>query len=232
MPGIVPMIEPAAATRVGETAIVLPDPERTLTDPIFRPGIAWHPGATVILLEVRALPAQTLVVRAPATSAVRGIDIPPLGPVTRLLELSPLPFGDATRAVFAELRAVPTFYVGLPFTSLPDDDLVEIGADLGTVGAATSAWIGAVFPDGVTRIPSAWIELIAARPATPPRAGPGRCRRGCSTSSRSSPTIRWTASRRSSPGRPGRSSTSALSSETTRSPCNRSSSWRGPSRTP
>jgi phosphatidylserine/phosphatidylglycerophosphate/cardiolipin synthase-like enzyme len=158
------MITPEAAMRVGETRIVLPDRERSMTDPVFRPGIARHSTSTVILLQVRALPAQTLAVRAPATSAVRRItDIPPLGAeaLTTLLELSPLPFGDDARALFAALQAVPTFYLGVPSATVVDDDLVEIGAELGTVSGDVSAWIGAVFPDGTARVPAAWIESIA-----------------------------------------------------------------------
>src|SRR5262249_54628053 len=127
---------------------------------------------TAILLEVRARPTEALVVRAPVTAAVRIIDIPPLGALSTLIELSPLPFGDDARAFFAALRAVPTFYFGVPFSSLADDDLVEIGAELGTIGGATSVWIGAVFPDGVTRIPSGWIELIASALAVVEPANP------------------------------------------------------------
>lgn len=165
MPGVVPMIAPTAAALVGETAIVLPDRERTLADPIFRSGIARHPKSTVILLQLRARPGQTLVVRAPTTSAVRKITDISLdaGALNTLLELSPLPFGDDARALFAALHAVPTFYFGVPSPSVAEDDLVQIDAELGAVSGDTSVWIGAVFPDGATRVPSAWIELIADR---------------------------------------------------------------------
>lgn len=177
MPGIAPMITLAAATRVGETAIVLPDPPRTLTDPVFRPGVARHPKSTVILLQVRALPAQTLAVLAPAAAAVRRITIPPLGAnnLTTLLELSPLPFSDDARALFAQLGSVPTFYLGVPSPAVADDEFVAIGAQLGTVSGDTPAWIGAVFPDGVTRVPSAWIAAIAGALAVvdPGNAWPG-----------------------------------------------------------
>jgi phosphatidylserine/phosphatidylglycerophosphate/cardiolipin synthase-like enzyme len=153
------MIAASAAVRVGETTLVLPDPERALTDPIFRPGVARHPAATVILLEVRAQPAQTLAVHAPATSAVRRITIPPLGSLTSLLELSPIPFSDDATRLFSRLGTVPTFYLGL-LSPADDDDLVSTDEQLGTAGA-NSVFIGAVFDDGVTRIPSAWIRDIA-----------------------------------------------------------------------
>jgi phosphatidylserine/phosphatidylglycerophosphate/cardiolipin synthase-like enzyme len=161
MAAISSMITASAAVRVGETTLVLPDPERALTDPIFRPGVARHPGATVILLEVRALPAQTLAIRAPATSAVRRITIPPLGPssLTTLLELSPIPFSDDAARLFTRLGSVPTFYLGIS-SGIADDDLVSIDQQLGTIGTG-SAFIGAVFADGVTRIPSGWIRDIA-----------------------------------------------------------------------
>ncbi len=165
MAAIAPMVAAAAATRVGETIVVLPDPERTITDPIFRPGVARHPAATVILLELRAAGAQPLVVRAPTRSAARLITgIAPLGttPLTTLLELSPLPFGAEARALFAALEAVPTFYFGVPAPAPTDDEFVELGAQLASVTGSTSVWIGAVFPDTMTRIPSGWIERIAA----------------------------------------------------------------------
>ena len=164
MPGLVPMIAAPAAVRIGETTIVLPDAERTSIDPVFRPGIGRHPGSTVVLLEVRARPAQTLVVRAPATSALRQVTgVPPLGAaaLTALVELSPLPFGADARAAFAALGAVPTFYFGLPLPPLVDDDLAVIGDELGQVSGDEAVWIGAVFPDGATRVPSGWTLQIA-----------------------------------------------------------------------
>jgi phosphatidylserine/phosphatidylglycerophosphate/cardiolipin synthase-like enzyme len=156
---ISPMITPSGAVRVGESTVVLPNPDRGLTDPIFRPGVARHPAATVILLEVRPRPAQTLEVRAPATSAVRRVTIPPLGSLTTLLELSPIPFAGDAALLFARLGAVPTFYLGVP-SAVADDDLVSLGAPLASISAG-SIFIGAVFDDGVTRIPSAWIRDIA-----------------------------------------------------------------------
>jgi hypothetical protein len=55
MSGIVPMIASANARVVGETLLVLPDPERVSGDPIFRPGVSHHPTSTLILLEVQAI---------------------------------------------------------------------------------------------------------------------------------------------------------------------------------
>ena len=116
MSGIAPMVTAAAGTLVGETIRVLPDPVRTENDPVFRPGVARFPTLTVILLEIRARPAQTLVVRAPVTAAVRHVtDVPPLGAaaLTTLLELSPLPFGPDARALFAT-RGRTDLLFGLP----------------------------------------------------------------------------------------------------------------------
>lgn len=158
MAGIVPMVTSSAAVRVGETTIVLPDPPRGLTDPIFRPGVARHPASTVILLELQPQPAQTLEVRAPSTSAVRRITIPPLGSISTLLELSPIPFSEGAQLVFSRLGAVPTFYLGIN-SPIADDDLVSIDDPIATTSG--SVFIGAVFSDGVTRIPSAWIRDIA-----------------------------------------------------------------------
>jgi phosphatidylserine/phosphatidylglycerophosphate/cardiolipin synthase-like enzyme len=163
MPGIVPMIAATAARRLGETSIVLPDAERTSTDPVFRPTIARHVGATVILLEIGAQPGQTVTVQAPLTAALRQVTIAPLGTsgTTTLVELSPLPFRAETRAVLGQLGSAPTFYFGLPATPPADDDLVEIEQELGQVSGDQRAWIGAVFSDAVTRAPMGWIEDIA-----------------------------------------------------------------------
>jgi phosphatidylserine/phosphatidylglycerophosphate/cardiolipin synthase-like enzyme len=163
MPGIEPMIDAAAARRLGETPIVLPDAERASTDPVFRPTLARHVGATVILLEVGAQPGQTVSVRAPLAAALRQVTIPPLGAsgLSTLVELSPMTLRAEARAVFGQLGAVPTFYLGLPNATLADDDLVEIGQELDQVSGGQSAWIGAVFSDNVTRTPGGWIEAIA-----------------------------------------------------------------------
>jgi phosphatidylserine/phosphatidylglycerophosphate/cardiolipin synthase-like enzyme len=159
MAGIVPLVAPAGVTRVGEARVSLPDPQRTAGEPIARSGVARHPGATVVFLELES--ASGVDVFAPATSAVRIVDGVSLGTLTSIVELSPLPFASDARALFAELGAVPTFYLGIPTGTLADDDLVEIEEVLHTTTAGESIWIGAVFPDGVTRIPSAWIERIA-----------------------------------------------------------------------
>jgi hypothetical protein len=171
MAAIAPMVAAATATRVGETVVLLPDPDRTITDPIFRPGVAHHPAATVILLELRAAGAQPVVVRAPTRSTARLITgIAPLGAsaLTTLLELSPLPFGVEARALFAALGAVPTFYFGVPATALTDDAFVQ----LASVTGSTSVWLGAVFPDTMTRVPSGWIERIATALASVDPANP------------------------------------------------------------
>jgi phosphatidylserine/phosphatidylglycerophosphate/cardiolipin synthase-like enzyme len=164
MSGIAPIFAAAAADRVGETLVTLPDPDRLLADPIFRPGVARHPSARIILLEIRAKSGGTASVRAPAASSARLVTgIPPIGTsgLTTLIELSPLPFGDDARTLFAALGAVPTFYVGVPSPSVADDDFVELGEELGSINGAATAFIGAVFPDGVTRVPSGWIQEIA-----------------------------------------------------------------------
>ena len=158
------MFAALSADRVGETLIVLPDPERLIGDPIFRPGVARHPHANVLLLEVRAKTGQALSLRAPMASAARLVNgVPPLGPsnITTLIELSPLPFGDDAQLLFTQLEAVPTFYIGLPAPSVADDDFVQMGVELGSVDGAATAFVGAVFPDGVTRVPSGWMQEIA-----------------------------------------------------------------------
>jgi phosphatidylserine/phosphatidylglycerophosphate/cardiolipin synthase-like enzyme len=161
MPGIVPMIASSNARVIGEAVRTLPDPERVTSDPIFRPSVARHATATLMLLEVQAI-APPLAVRAPALSAARRVEVPPLGTssITTLLELSPLPFGGDARALFTALGGIPTFYLGF-IGSLPaDDDLVAIDAQLGTLTGTQSAFVGAVLPDGVTRAPAGWIDLI------------------------------------------------------------------------
>lgn len=168
MPGIVPMVASANAQVIGETVVALPDPPRLTSDPIFRPGVARHAAARLILLEVQAI-APPLAVRSPATSAARRVDVPPLGTsaITTLLELSPLPFDADARALFAALGGIPTFYVGFPGTLPADHEFVSIDAQLGTLTGAQSAFFGAVFPDGVTRAPAGWIELIAGVAGNP-----------------------------------------------------------------
>ena len=162
MPGIVPMIASANTRVIGETVLALPDPERATSDPIFRPGFARHATATLILLQVQAI-APLLAVRAPAISAARRIEVPPLGTssISTLLELSPLPFGADARALFAALGGIPTFYLGFAGSLPADDDLVALDAQLGTLTGTQSAFLGAVLPDGVTRAPAGWIDLIA-----------------------------------------------------------------------
>ena len=160
MAGVFPILA-GGANVVGEVLVVLPDPVRAAGDPVFRPGVARHPTSTVILSALQPAATQ-LTIFAPATSAVRRIDVPPLGTssITTLLELSPLPFGGDARALFAALGGVPTFYLGVPFALPPDDDLVAISSELGNVTSPGTAFIGAVFPDGVTRAPSGWIAII------------------------------------------------------------------------
>lgn len=162
MSGIVPMVASANARVVGETLLVLPDPERVSSDPIFRPGVARHATSTLILLEVQAI-APPLAIRAPATSAARRIVVPNIGAstISTLLELSPLPVGADARALFAALGGIPTFYLGFAGPLPADDDLVLMNAPLGNLTGTQSAFIGAVFPDGVTRAPAGWIDLIA-----------------------------------------------------------------------
>jgi phosphatidylserine/phosphatidylglycerophosphate/cardiolipin synthase-like enzyme len=160
MAGIVPMIASANARVVGETLLVLPDPARTSGDPTFRPNVARHAASALVLLEVQAL-APPLAVTAPVTAGTRRVDVPPLGSISTLLELSPLPFADDARALFAALGGIPTFYLGFPGALPADDELVAIGAPLGTLTGTQSAFLGAVFPDGITRVPAGWIERIA-----------------------------------------------------------------------
>ncbi|MGH8565682.1 MAG: hypothetical protein ACREXW_16960 [Gammaproteobacteria bacterium] len=156
------MIASANARVIGETVLALPDPERASGDPIFRPGVARHAASTVILLEVQAI-APPLAVRAPATSAARRVVVPNIGTtsISTLIELSPLPVGADARALFVALGGIPTFYLGFAGSLPANDDLVLMNATLGNLTGTQSAFIGAVFPDCVTRAPAGWIDLIA-----------------------------------------------------------------------
>jgi len=166
MAGIVPMFASANARVIGETVLTLPDPERVTSDPIFRPGVARHVTSTLILLEVQAI-APPLALRAPTTAAARRVEVPQLGSISTLLELSPLPVGADARALFVALGGFPTYYLGFPGSLPADDDLVTIDAQLGNLTGTQSAFIGAVFPDGVTRTPAGWINLIAGIAGNP-----------------------------------------------------------------
>src|SRR6266540_1769447 len=155
---------PAAGVRraAPDVTVALPDPARAPDEPMNRPGVARHAGATLVWLPLVAQGGPTFPLLAPVTGTCRQLPLSPplpeLAGVATILELSPLPFGSAP--VLRRLPGFPTFYLA-PVTVEPlpaDDELVRVGS---TVVAADAAYIGLLFDNRVTLSPAAWVEQIA-----------------------------------------------------------------------
>ena len=156
--------DPTLVMRATSDLIVeLPDTAFSPGDPLVRPGVARYPGAALILLPVSAV--STLELFSPVTGAVRNVNLlaPLAGTITQLLEISPLPFaiGSALRALQPGL---PTFYLAYdrPLDTPADNELVTTAGSLATITGGAAVFLGAMFQDGVSLAPSAWIELIGA----------------------------------------------------------------------
>jgi phosphatidylserine/phosphatidylglycerophosphate/cardiolipin synthase-like enzyme len=141
---------------------VQPDPVRNPGEPISRPGVARHAGATVVWLPLVAQGGPTFPLRAPAGGTCRLLPLttplPELPGVATIVELSPLPFAGA--GVFRRLPGLPTFYLA-PVTTDPlpaEDDFIPAGSDL---AAVSSAFVGLLFDDRLALSPASWIEQIA-----------------------------------------------------------------------
>ena len=162
MASFTPPFDPTTVTRLPDVTVNLPDPPRSATDPLIRPGIARYAGATLVLLHVRS-GGTSFSLSSPVTSAVRNVnlDAPLDGGISQLLEISPLPFGIA-QALRALKPGLPTFYLGYsrPADTPPDDELVNPAAPLAAVTG--DAYVGVLFQDRVTLAPWAWIELLRA----------------------------------------------------------------------
>jgi len=123
---------------------------------------ARYEGSSLWLLSIKpATGNTTFPLLWPAESGVKAVEIAAGGPVSRLLEVSPLPFGHA-----AFLRGIPggtpTFYFGYDNPSYPpQNDAVRVA---GTPVPLNSAWLGIAFQDRLTLAPWAWFDRIASSP--------------------------------------------------------------------
>lgn len=164
MATFVPFAPATGVRRNGaDVTVALPDPARAPGDPVIRPGVARHAGATVVWLPLAVDGGPSFPLSAPVDGTCRRLPLasppPGLTGVASILELSPLPFGIA--AVLRRLPGYPTFYLA-PVTTDPlpeEDELVRAGSVLGAVG---SAFVGLLFDDRVALSPAAWVELVAA----------------------------------------------------------------------
>jgi phosphatidylserine/phosphatidylglycerophosphate/cardiolipin synthase-like enzyme len=165
---------PAAGVRRArpDVTVALPDPARSPGEPVSRPGVARHAGATVVWLPLVAQGGPTFPLVAPVTGTCRLLPLvpplPELPGVATIVELSPLPFGIAP--VLRRLPGLPTFYLA-PITVQPlpaEDELVRAGS---TVVADGAAFIGLLFDDRVALSPASWVELIAEAMSTVDTAG-------------------------------------------------------------
>lgn len=116
MATFVPFAPAIGVRRIGpDVTTVLPDPVRTPDEPISRPGVARHAGATVVWLPLVAQGGPTFPLLAPVDGTCRLLPLvtamPELPSVTTVVELSPLPFVGA--AVFRRLPGLPTFYLAV-----------------------------------------------------------------------------------------------------------------------
>jgi phosphatidylserine/phosphatidylglycerophosphate/cardiolipin synthase-like enzyme len=156
--------DPSLVTRVSpDTAVTLPDPDFTPGDPIARPRVARYAGAALILLQVTANSPVTLF--PPVTGSARNIDLdtPLAANIGQLLEISPLPF--SIRPALRALRpGAPAFYLGYerPEDTPPDDQVTRIGGGLASLASGSPIFLGALFQDGVSLAPWAWIERIGS----------------------------------------------------------------------
>ncbi len=149
----------ASASLEAETPVTLPDPIRAapVGEPeILRPGVARYAGHTLLFAR---LGLGGTALKSPARAAVRRVGIEPnaeLPGVTELLEIAPLPFG--LRPVLRRLRGLPTFYL-TPFDITIEDDTI-IDGDQAVATNVSTAFVAAVFPDGLQLAPWAWMQLI------------------------------------------------------------------------
>jgi len=161
MATFVPFAPDTGVDRIGpDVSTVLSDPARTPDEPISRPGVARHAGATLVWLPLEGGP--TFPLRAPASGTCRrlpiAVPVPELPGVATIVELSPLPFAGA--AVMRRLPGLPTFYLA-PVTTdtLPaEDEFVPAGSD---IAAVSRAFIGLLFDDRLALSPASWVEQIA-----------------------------------------------------------------------
>lgn len=162
MATFVPFVPATGVRRNGPDIIVaLPNPVRAPDEPISRPGVARHAGATLVWLPLMAEGGPTFPLHAPVDSMCRRLPItaplPGLPGVTTIVELSPLPFAGA--AVMRRLPGLPTFYLAVTIDPLPaEDEFVPAGSDIATVGAA---FVGMLFDDRLALSPASWVEQIA-----------------------------------------------------------------------
>jgi phosphatidylserine/phosphatidylglycerophosphate/cardiolipin synthase-like enzyme len=164
MAAFVPFVPATGVRRLGpDVPGRLADPPRAPGDPISRPGVARHAGATLMWLPLVADGAGTFALTAPADAACRLLPLaapdPALPGVATIVELSPLPFTAA--AVMRRLPGLPTFYLA-PATGNPpawaDEDFVAAGSSVGDIGAA---FVGLLFDDRLALSPAAWVQQVA-----------------------------------------------------------------------
>lgn len=167
MPSFVPLFA-ASASLEGEVSVELADPPRGIEPAVLRPGVARYAGRTLAFAQL-ALGNTPLA--SPARATVRRVAITPSAelPGIEVLELAPLPFG--LEPVLRRLRGLPTFYLSPIDTDIEDDALVTGGQAL--AGSVSTAFVAAVFPDGLQLAPWAWMGLIgdALTAAGDPGAG-------------------------------------------------------------
>jgi len=144
-----------------DVTVTLPSPPRQPGDPLVRPGVARHEGATLVMLPLEEDGSGSFPLSSPVTGPCRrvelGTTLPGLPGVTTLLEVSPLPFG--IRPALRRLPGLPVFYLGAANAPTPlDDELVRAGE---TVLTTNRAYVGMLFGDRVAQSPAAWVDLVA-----------------------------------------------------------------------
>lgn len=164
MAAFVPFVaETGVRRQAPDVASVLADPPRAPGDPVSRPGVARHAGATVVWLPLVAQGGPTFALQSPALATCRLLPLavtdPALPGVATLVELSPLPFAPAS--VMRRLPGLPTFYLA-PVTGNPlplaEDDAIAAGDTVVDIGAA---FVGLLFDDRLALSPAAWVQQIA-----------------------------------------------------------------------
>ena len=123
---------------------------------------ARYEGTSLWLMRIKpAAGHTTFPLLWPAESNVKVVQIAPGGPVSTLLEVSPMPFGIA--ALLREIPGgAPTFYLGYDSPPFPPQNAAVRVADAPV--QLTSAWLGIAFQDRLTLAPWCWFDRIASAP--------------------------------------------------------------------
>src|SRR5260370_37663080 len=123
-----PPFDPSQVQIMGEVSIDLPSPAYIDGQPPVPGGLARYAGETLLLLHF-VLPNPGASILAPATGTVRMVDLDDalktrLNGLTRLVELSPLPF-NMLRVLRGLKGGLPTFYLGFTCATMAVDELLR-----------------------------------------------------------------------------------------------------------